>query len=230
MKFIYQKGFSLVELSIVLVVVGLLLGSTIAGLSDFIWHARNAQAKKDLTLIEEALFGYAISKGGLPCPDTTGFPNNPENADGVADGAGACGAVRGFLPWTDLGLKANDPWGTPYLYRLDTIYAKPPSDTTTDVTFILTAADGNIEILNSAGGLIVADNIAAVFFSVGPNGYLTVADAPSPDEQENLDATLEFVDKAYVAPTAGSNEYDDVMQWLSSFALKSRMVQAQRLP
>lgn len=230
MKFTYQKGFSLVELSIVLVVVGLLLGTTIAGLSDFIWHARNAQAKKDLVLIEEALVGYTISKGGLPCPDITGFPNNPDNADGVADGAGACSAVRGFLPWTDLGLKANDPWGTPYLYRLDTLYAKPPPVANSDVTFILTAADGNIEILNADGGAIVADNIAAVFFSVGPNGYLTEADSPSADEDQNLDATLEFVDKAYVPAQPGVAGYDDIMHWLSSFALKSKMVQAQRLP
>jgi prepilin-type N-terminal cleavage/methylation domain-containing protein len=226
-----QQGFSLVELSIVLVVVGLLLGTTIAGLSDFIWHARNAQAKKDLMLIEEALLGYVISNGGLPCPDTDGFQGNPGTPDGVPNIAGSdCDNVFGYLPWTDLGLRSKDPWDNLYLYRIDSDYSKPQQPIVDqNVTFTLTESDGNIVIRDAAGGSIIANNIAAVFFSVGPNGHMTEAEA-SNDEDENLNGTLEFVDKAYVPPGAADPEFDDVMHWLSSFTLKNRMAQAQRLP
>jgi type II secretory pathway pseudopilin PulG len=222
-----------VELSIVMVVVGLLLGTTITGLSDFIWHARNAQAKKDLALIEEALVGYAISNGGLPCPDTDGFQGAAGIPDGVADpgGAGGCDDEDGYLPWADLGLRSADPWNNLYLYRVDTNYVKPPLVADQTVTFTLTQPDGNIEIFDIAGAATPASNfIAAVFFSVGPNGYMTTAESPSNDEDENLDNDADFVDKAYVPKGAGLEEFDDVMHWISSFSLKSRMVQAQRLP
>lgn len=227
-----QWGFSLVELSIVLLVLGLLLTSTIAGLSDLVWRARYAQAKKDLSLIQEALIGYAISNGGLPCPDTDGYQGNPGTSDGEANSAspGNCDDENGYLPWSDLGLKARDPWNSLYLYRIDTDYAKPPPIADQLVTFELTETDGNIEVRDSSGGSPVANNIVAVFFSVGPNGHILPAASPSADENENLDNNLTFVDKAYVAAGAGAPQFDDVMHWLSSFVLKSRMLEAKRLP
>lgn len=234
MKCESQKGFSLVELSIVLMVVGLLLGSVITGLSDFIWHSRNAEAKKDLGLIEEALIGYAISNGGLPCPDTDGFQGNPGTPDGLANagGVGGCDDEDGFLPWTDLGLKPIDPWNSLFVYRLDTDYAKPPPVVDQTVTFTLTETDGNIEIRDESvanGGNLISTGVAAVFLSVGPNGFMMPADASS-DEDENLDDNLTFVDKAYVPDGANEPEFDDIVHWISSFSLKSKMVQAQRLP
>jgi prepilin-type N-terminal cleavage/methylation domain-containing protein len=233
MKLMRQKGFSLVELSIVMVVVGLLLGTTMAGLSDFIWHARNAQAKKDLVLIEEALVGYVISNGGLPCPDTDGFQGNPGTPDGTANpgGVGGCDDQDGYLPWADLGLRSNDPWDNLYVYRIDTSYVKPPPVVDQTVTFTLTETDGDIEVRNPlvVGTPITAASIAAIFFSVGPNGHLTLADA-SNHEDENLNDDSTFYDKPYTAADAGPPEYDDVIHWISSFALKSKMVQAQRLP
>lgn len=227
-----QRGFSLVELSIVLLVLGLILTSTITGLSDLVWRARYAQAKKDLALAQEALIGYVISNGGLPCPDTDGYQGNPGTSDGAADsnGAGGCDDENGYLPWSDLGLKARDPWGSLYLYRVDTDYAKPPPISDQLVTFELTETDGNIEIRDGSGGAIIASNIVAVFFSVGPNGYILPAASSSADENENLDNNVTFVDKAYVAAGAGAPEFDDIMQWMSGFILKSKMLEAGRLP
>lgn len=227
-----QSGFSLIELSIVLLVLGLILTSTITGLSDLVWRARYAQAKKDLALAQEALIGYVISRGGLPCPDTDGYQGNPGTPDGEAnsDGAGGCDDENGYLPWVDLGLKARDPWGGLYLYRIDTDYAKPPPVVDQLVTFDLTETDGNIEVLDSSGGSPVANNIVAIFFSVGPNGYMAVGSSPSVDENENLDNDISFVDKAYVPAGVSAAEFDDIMHWLSSFILKSKMVEAERLP
>lgn len=225
-----QLGFSLVELSIVLLVLGLILTSTITGLSDLVRRARYAQAKKDLALAQEALIGYVISNGGLPCPDTDGYQGNPGTPDGAANGAGGCDDKNGYLPWSDLGLNARDPWGNLYLYRIDTSYAKPPPILDQLVTFELTEADGDIKVYDSSGGSTVANNIVAVFFSVGPNGYILPAGSPSADENENLDNNETFVDKAYVAAGADASEFDDVVLWLSSFVLKSKMLEAKRLP
>ncbi|HEY3487731.1 MAG TPA: prepilin-type N-terminal cleavage/methylation domain-containing protein [Gammaproteobacteria bacterium] len=233
MAMLKQKGFSLVELGIVLVVVGLLLGTVITGLTSYIAQSKFTQAEKDLELIEAALLGYAISKGGLPCPDTDGYQGGPGAADGQEDLSGInCDDEYGYLPWADLGLKARDPWGNLYYYSVDTAYAKPdPVDST--VKFELTSPDGNIQIQDGADTASpneVADNIVAVFFSVGPNGYLTEAESPSADEDENLDPDVRFVYKPYVAAGAAAAEFDDSVHWLSSFQLKNKMVAAQRLP
>jgi prepilin-type N-terminal cleavage/methylation domain-containing protein len=228
-----QYGFSLVELSIVLLVVGLLLGTTITGLSDFIWHARYAAAHKELAVIEQALVGYTLSNGGLPCPDTDGYPGNPAAADGLLNdaGGGNCDGIvgtgaSGFLPWADLGLSARDPWETPYLYRVDINYAKPPS-AGAGVAFSLTTGVGSINVT----GDNVADNIVAIFFSVGPNGYTVEGDTPSASEKENLDNNDDtFVDRIYSGPDTGALQFDDIMHWLSSYVLKARMTEAKLLP
>ena len=227
-----QYGFSLIELSIVLLVIGLLLAGMMTGLSNLIWHAKFSEAKKDLSLTTDALIGYVISNGGLPCPDTDGYHGNSGSPDGMANAGGVdgCDAESGYLPWRDLGLKARDPWNNLYFYRIDTSYAKPPPVSDQVVTFLLTEPDGNIEVRSSSSGSTIANNIAAIFFSVGPNGYITTADSPSADEDENLDDDTRFVDKAYVAEGSSVPEFDDVVHWLSSFVLKSKMVEAKRLP
>jgi prepilin-type N-terminal cleavage/methylation domain-containing protein len=227
-----QLGFSLVELAIVLLVVGLLLGTTITGLADFIWHARNAQARKDLAIIEQALVGYALSNGGLPCPDTDGYPANPAAADGLLNdaGGGNCDNISangssGFLPWADLGLSARDPWDTPYLYRVDINYAKAPS-AGSGVSFSLATGVGSMNVT----GDNVANNIVAIFFSAGPNSYTVEADTPSGFEKENLDDDNTFEDRIYAAPDTGAAQFDDIMHWLSSYVLKARMTEAKLLP
>lgn len=228
-----QCGFSLVELSIVLLVVGLLLTSIIAGLSDLVWRARNAQAQKDLSLAKETLIGYAISEGRLPCADTDEFEGNsnvpPTPGESDDDGAGGCDNNGwGYLPWAELGVNARDPWGNLYYYRVLEEYANDPVAPDT-ITFRLTDSNGNLKIIDAAGSTTtVANNLAAVFFSVGPNGITSVADA-SPDEVENLNATQDFVDRPFAGPETGS-PFDDIVQWLPTFMLKAKMVEAKRLP
>lgn len=227
-----QSGFSLIELSIVLLVLGLILTSTITGLSDLVWRARNAQAKKDLSLAKEALIGYVISKGRLPCADTDGFegnvnvPASPGEPDD--DGSGGCDNNGwGYLPWAELGVNARDPWGNLYYYRVLEEYADDSVAPDT-VTFTLTESDGSMKVLDTAGGTTVANYLAAVFFSVGPNGITSVADAAA-DEVENLNATQEFVDRPFSGPET-SSPFDDIVQWLPTFTLKAKMVEAERLP
>jgi hypothetical protein len=119
------------------------------------------------------------------------------------------------------------------LYRLDPAYAKPPPIIDNTVTFALTGvSNGNINVLGAGGVGTVANNLVAIFFSVGPNGYeqLVGAAVASADENENFDDDPTFIDRPYLAANAGNSGYDDILSWLSSFALKAKMVEAQRLP
>ncbi len=63
-----QKGFSLIELAIVLVVVALLIGGLLVPLSMQIEQQRIRDTQKTLEEIKEALVGFAIANGRLPRP------------------------------------------------------------------------------------------------------------------------------------------------------------------
>lgn len=230
-----QTGFTLVELSIVLVVIGLLLGTAIAALTNFLSRAQFSETEAQLALVQEALIGYVISQGRLPCPDVDDYPPVAPTfgsaSNGIGDMAGGtCAQEIGYLPYAELGMQARDVWGTLYYYRVDDAYAdNPPAGQT--ITFTLTEAEGDIDVRDSAvGGNLVADNIVALFFSTGPNAHISLADASS-DEDENLDDVDSiYVDKDYVPAGANQPEFDDVLRWISSYVLKAKMAEAQRLP
>ncbi|HUW25479.1 MAG TPA: prepilin-type N-terminal cleavage/methylation domain-containing protein [Gallionella sp.] len=64
----YQPGFTLVEMAIVLAIVGLLLGGLIPTLSAQMESQRINETRKQLDEIQQALMGFAIINGRLPCP------------------------------------------------------------------------------------------------------------------------------------------------------------------
>ena len=111
-----ERGFSLVEIAIVLVILGLLLAGTLVPLGP-LRDARLERAAHDaVEAARRALLAHALTHDALPCP----------LAPGNASAAGRCAAWRGGLPATSLGLAgpvdasgaALDPWDRPLLYAL----------------------------------------------------------------------------------------------------------------
>jgi prepilin-type N-terminal cleavage/methylation domain-containing protein len=122
------RGFTLIELAVVLVVVGLLLGGMLLTLSTQIEMQKVRDTDRQLDDIKEALLGFAIAQGRLPCPATEasqGFewPRNP--TDKCKDSTGS-DSPHGFLPAATLGLSGArsadgllvDAWGNPYRYSV----------------------------------------------------------------------------------------------------------------
>ena len=70
--FMSQSGFTLVELTIVLIIVGLLVGSLIPPLSSRIDQRNYNETRQQLNEIREALIGFAVANGRLPRPATAG--------------------------------------------------------------------------------------------------------------------------------------------------------------
>ena len=72
------RGFTLVEMAIVLVVVGLLVSAFLTPLRMQIELRNNSETQASLLEIRDALIGYALSHNALdgrpflPCPDTDG--------------------------------------------------------------------------------------------------------------------------------------------------------------
>lgn len=211
-----SAGFTLVEMAVVLVIVGLLIGSLIAPLSAQIDQRSFSETQKTLADIKEALLGFALShsaadgKPYLPCPDTDG--------DGLENrAASACSSAEGNLPWVDLGLAASDSWNNRYRYRVTAAF----SDNATGLTL---ASTGNITIRDAAAGATVASSIPLAVFSRGKNGAGT-----GTDEAENSDTTNTILVSHPPTSTSG-NEFDDLVAWVPSGILFSRMVSAGRLP
>lgn len=227
------RGFSLIEMAVVLLVITLLLGGLLVPFSTQVEQRRIAETQKALEEIKEALLGFAVANGRLPCPDT--------NNDGVADACAAGNESGGGLPWATLGTGSADAWGNRFHYRVTNLF--------TVVGNFPLGTNGTLSICSAAGcpaaGTSIAQNIPAVVVSHGRNGYgainannaagnmTTIPCAPpacSGDEAENMNADNNYVSRTLTAVNTGAGEFDDLVVWLSPNILFNRMVAAGRLP
>ncbi len=97
MKRKYLTGYSLVEMSLVLVVIGIVGFFSIRFLSQIGTQTLNQQFKNDLERANQGLIGFVLANSRLPCPDT--------NNDGNEDCASA--NKQGLLPVNTLGIESN---------------------------------------------------------------------------------------------------------------------------
>lgn len=209
-----QRGFTLTEMAVVLVIVALLIGGMIVPISAQQDLRNVAAAEKLLADVGEALYGYAAShaatdgKPYLPCPDTDG--------DGMENRSGnACANQHGDLPWADLGLGRQDAWGNVPRYSVTDVF----SNSATGFTLLSAGAWNVCE--ESACTTPYASAVPAVVFSRGKNGAATSTDA---NELENTDSDIYFVQRTH------DGSFDDVLVWLPSGILTNRMISAGKLP
>jgi type II secretory pathway pseudopilin PulG len=106
-------GFSLLEIAIVLIILTILLSAVAIPLSSQIDAQRVAQTNRQLESIRDALIGFAISNGRLPCPATDGSQYGTTNSNGQENrgAGGACAVKLGYVPAAALGLAPQDAQG-----------------------------------------------------------------------------------------------------------------------
>jgi prepilin-type N-terminal cleavage/methylation domain-containing protein len=116
LRFLGQKGFSLVEIAIVLVVVGVLISGGLLGLAPVLAGNKVTQTNAQLDRIEQALILYVIQNGCLPCPAVIGATITGQADDGAVYTTGCdsgtppntCTSTQGAVPWVNLGLSKDD--------------------------------------------------------------------------------------------------------------------------
>lgn len=120
-----QVGFSLLEMAIVLIILGFVLGAILAPIQAQRQQLAQSQTENTLETAKKALLGYAQQNGRLPCPATAtnfrgntdtgslgqesplgGTHNNPPNPL-----APACTVQSGYLPAATLGIQPTDSQG-----------------------------------------------------------------------------------------------------------------------
>jgi len=116
-----ERGFSLIELAVVLFIIALLLGSILVPLQTQVESRNYDQTQRILDQAREALIGYAAAYGYFPCP---AFTNNGLEAVGTNHAAattcpatvwGGTTTYIGFLPAATLSFTPVDANG----YALD---------------------------------------------------------------------------------------------------------------
>ena len=96
---IKQGGFTLIEVAIAVVVIALLLGSILGPLSIRIEQADRQETQALLDEIKEALYGFSVTNGRLPCPDTDS-DGSENRTSGACTGGVVVGNLRGLtLPF-----------------------------------------------------------------------------------------------------------------------------------
>jgi len=229
-----EAGFTLVELAIVMMIIGLLMSSLIVPLSAQVDQRNNNETKQQISEIREALLGFAVTNGRLPSPATSAV-DGAENPVVCANNA----ACTGFIPWATLGVKKTDAWNKMIRYSVTPTYAAaaPFSLTTNGNKKVQTRDDAGIisYLLGSAGG---CDSCApAIIYAAGKNNWgfnaegvaLPDGSTTNVDEDTNAAATTVFVSRnPSTVPDGG--EFDDIVVWIPRYVLMNRMVAAGKLP
>lgn len=106
------RGFTLVELAVVLAIVGFLLGGLMYSLSAQTEQRNRGETQRRLDEARELLIAFAIVNGRLPCPASTA--SNGVEADSGTTGS-CSSAYAGYLPAKTIGFQTMDSSG----YALD---------------------------------------------------------------------------------------------------------------
>lgn len=128
------SGFTLIEVAIVLLIVTILLGYSLALFPVQQELKQYRQANHEMDKIIESIYAFAQSNNYLPCPSnaaSSGFEcRNNNGTSGDCDGTSTtiheCDLWAGFVPGKTLGLNGKynaaglllDPWGKPYRYQV----------------------------------------------------------------------------------------------------------------
>lgn len=236
----YNSGFTLVEMAMVLFIVTLLLSGLVPTITSQMEQQRTNETRKLISEISEALIGYAIINGRLPCPAD---PTKVTGASGAGAERATCTTASdatGIVPWATLGTSETDAWGNRFSYRVRTDFADAiasatyggctPSPIPTQASFGL-CSTGNLTVKSASAGTNVATGIPAIIVSHGKNGAgawtqkgVQLAAGSSADEVANSDGDTDYVSRIQ------TSDFDDLAAWITPNILYNRMITAGKLP
>jgi prepilin-type N-terminal cleavage/methylation domain-containing protein len=231
-----QRGFTLIELAVVVVVIALLLGSLLYPLNTQVEQRNVAETQRILEEAREALIGYAMIHGRLPRPAASETDGSERATCGGGNPNDAC---TGYIPWAVLGTPRIDAWGKLIRYSVTPALANS--------TFTLSATGNKyVKTRQDATEVNVASDAAAVLISHGAGnwGYLpvgagiTLGDNSATNVDEDANATNngqnggeEFWSRPRSEnASAPGGEFDDVVVVLPMTIVVNRLISAGKQP
>ena len=244
------RGFSLVEMAIVLIILGFVLGALLLPLQAQRNQLFQSQTESTLLFAKRALLGYAQTNGRLPCP-ATATSNGMEQPLG---GTAACTQAVGFLPAATLGIQpvdaqgfALDGWGNRIRYAVTQSNASAFSISNGITNVGMSALTPDLRVCASAVGITaiacsaalpetnyLINNAVAVIYSIGATGNQAIGGADETANLNDADANGIVDDGVFVSheprsATDPNGEFDHVVTWISPYVLYNAMIEAGQL-
>lgn len=238
---LFARGFSLVEMAIVLTILGFVIGALLLPVKAQREQLFQSQTNNLLEISKKSLLGYAQSQGRLPCP-AIATSNGAE--DQTPPGSGTCTQQLGFLPAATLGIQptdangfALDAWGNRIFYAVTQTNnggsVTPDFTTVNDMNNVgIATLQPNLRVCvtSTAAGctatINMVNNAVAVIYSLGPTGSAASGGA---DENENLDVNTVFISHEPRSSNDPNGEFDHILTWISPFVLYNAMIEAGQL-
>ena len=232
-----EKGFTLIELAIVLLIVGLLSKNILEPIAFAQERQRYSKNYSKLRLIKESLLAHVVATGTLPCPTST-------NTRSGANPSFVCNVGQGGIPAATLGIAGAvseqgallDEWGRAYIYVVS-LSSHPsegeehlPDWTTADEASVVGIANlrGSLALCLQAAAVscplnqVRANELAFVVVSNGQNISQSALEA------ENTDGDNIFVVAEYSIEQ--TTAFDDQVVWSSAQEVMYWMLRAAWLP
>jgi type II secretory pathway pseudopilin PulG len=224
-----HAGFSIAEMAVVLVIVGFLLGGMMAMFSSQTDQRKWNDTQSRLEAARDALLGYAIANGRLPCPATS----NSAGAE-VRLGTGICGATGatqeyyggvvggvtyGLLPAVTIGYQpidsqgfALDAWGNRIRYaisRVATPVTATPNANFTNATNLKTngisVLPNDLVVCATATGILPGNNPPSCSTAPSVTNQKTVVALILSPGKNGLGQTAPGTDEIQNGNTAATN-------------------------
>lgn len=202
-RFNAMRGFTLIELAVVIAIVGLLLGGLLIPLATQMDAKRVRSTQDSLDEIKQAIYGYVVSSNPmpgalnpqitsrLPCPDcmeSTDGDCNVLPADDIGDGEEdyfnpglgftGCASYEGYVPWVSLGVGQFDSWNRNFRYRVTDDFADAVADPDCGSVRVSIGlcTQGDLDVQESVGegSDRIAEDMAAVILSLGEEASKTL--------------------------------------------------------
>ena len=103
-----QAGFTLIELMVVIVILGILASFVVPKVMDNPDKARIVKAKQDIRALESALNLYKL--------DNYNYPSTDQGIEALISKPSGTPEPRNWKSGGYLDRMPKDPWGNPYLY------------------------------------------------------------------------------------------------------------------
>lgn len=246
-----QQGFSLVELSLVMLILGVLITGAFSLAKVGQTQKKYDTTENKLQKIKRAMLTFSLISGHLPCPDVDANGNEERVADGVA-----CSAVSGWVPYVDIGLSRSDvvdSWGNLISYSIDSQatnlimvnnvnhdasyfngLSSPGADglsfnlsTPPTLTNIGGSTSGTLDVQNVDGSWWATNQIA-ILVAYNSNGATTIASCSVPNasnlETINCNGSATFQYSPLVLTNNGAF-FDDILMPISATEVKAEILQ-----
>ena len=228
-----NMGFTLVEMAIALVIVGLILGGMMLPLVTLQEQASYTENRQKLGEIRETLLGYGMSHGYLPCPAIS----SSNGAEDRNAGTGVCNKRIGFLPWSELGFQKTDTWGHLYRYSVTSSFSNSVNKVSLinngDITVVARDVNGATSNIQNIPVVVLSHGRAASW--AYQDDGMQIADSSLTNVDEDVNGNTAAGTTFYTRDvnkiiTSTGGEFDDLVVWIPASLYFNKMISAGQLP